>query len=139
MRGPGRITQLGGTPPPVISATAAASALLTLTTDPQDIVGATLSLVAGTYLVFGVFDAYVPTLGDGSLIVGSLNVGGTRETQQAHYRGVVSLGGGSISQVWRITLASTTTVKLQARKAVDTGVYQYLATHTTITAIRTQD
>jgi len=127
------LTQLAST-----SSGAVASGDLTLTTSAQDIAGATLSLGAGTWLVFGVFDFEGDN--NGAVAIGVCDVGGADETPLALLRpdGTNSTRA-TVAQVWPITLSSTTTVKLQAYKSVNVGTFTARQTHTTITAVRTGD
>ncbi len=117
------------------SARAAAASSLALTTSSQDVPGCSLSLGAGTWLIFGVFDME----GDSTAVgLGVLDVGGADQNTYAEFQpssGHVSKA--TVAQVWRITLASTTTVKLQAHKTAAVGTYKCYHPHTTITAIRT--
>ena len=120
---------------------ARASAALTLTTSAQDITGCSLSLAAGTYLIIGVFDVYgegANDAGAGHIAIGSLVVD---TTEQSGY-GLGSLGYTSasmdrhtVTQVWAVTLAATTTCKLQGKKSGGTGSSKIIQTHTAITAI----
>ena len=120
------------------SALARASSTLTLTTSRQDVAGASLSLGAGTYLIFGVFDFYGDN--NGAVAVGELDVGGAAQGGAAFL-----LPDGTNSnrvtaiQIWRKTLASTTTVKLRAFKTADVGTFLCYQDHTAITALRTGD
>lgn len=119
------------------SSKASATADLTATTTTAaDVTGATLSLVAGTYIVIGNFDVSIKGNAD-RLFEGILDVDGTDENDLA-----VLLGVGldtddrqQVLQVWRVTLASTLTVKLQARHSGGTaGDFTVNAANTTLTA-----
>jgi len=121
-----------------ISQSAEASAILTLTITKQDVPGCSLSLGAGTWLVFGNF-AFRGN-NQGSYAIGYLDVGGVEQTRQAQWRPAASADAAAMAnQLWRITLSATTTVKLQAKKSVDVGVFTAQNIYTNITALRTAD
>ena len=140
----GRITGWGGAAAAAAvgleTGYARATSSITLTPSVQDVPGCSFSLSAGTWIVWGVFYGLC-SVSDGTdtYIRGLLNVGGVAETSEARSR--VSPTGGYASfftfpQTWIITLASTTTVKLQALKPTTAGTHQVLATHTTIAALK---
>jgi len=121
-----------------ISSRAAASSDLGLTTSEQDIPGASLSLGAGTYIVIGVCDFQGNH--NGAVAVGYLNVGGSNQSGSIVFHPDGSnYSRATVAQVWRITLSSTTTVKLRAKKTANVGDFDVWQHHTTITAIRTGD
>lgn len=116
------------TPVPVIQS-AAASGGLTLTGTPTDVPGCSLSLEPGEYLITGIFTVDGGTDQDNDAFAyffGVLDVAGVDESRTANAnlawedtRGGPAFVKGlwSISQQWHITVAVTTTVKLQAYKA----------------------
>lgn len=114
---------------------AAATSALTLTTDFQDIAGATLSLDPGTYHILGIFDFVFAALDGGNDLVGQLVVGSTGQSAQTRFRNTDASRGRGV-QSWAITLTTTTTCKLQAKKDGGTGASSVSDIHTTITAIR---
>lgn len=95
------------------------SGALTLTTTAQDVPGCSASLGAGTWHVFGTFQFSIATTGVGAC-VGVLDVGGSDQDDGATFNSS-GTGQATVSQNWIITLASTTTVKLQANKLIDAG------------------
>lgn len=108
-----------------------ASALLTLTGTPTDIVGATATItpsVAGKLFVHGTFDFSVGTAGE--MLGGSLNVDGTNQTAQVLLAGSVSRA--TISRSWTVSLTSGShTIKLQANRVTGTGATHSInQTHT---------
>lgn len=121
------------------SSKASASSELTATTgSAADITGATLSLAEGIWIVIGVFDVTVKSNSD-RLFEGILDVGGSDENDLATLQGVGldTDDRANISQVWRITLGGTTTVKLQARHSGGSaGDFTVNDDNTTITAYK---
>lgn len=104
----------------------------------NDVVGATLSLPAGTYLIHGVFcfDAGAGSNGGPGYCTGRLTVAAAIRSQHAH--GILTGSAGRITctQTWREVLAATTTVKLDATFAA--GVRNdasLIGVHTSIAAI----
>lgn len=118
------------------SSKASGTADITTTTTAADCTGATLSLTAGTYIVVANFDAVVNNALNDRLFEGILDVGGTDENDLAvlNAPGLVNVRA-PITQVWRVVLGSTTTVKLQARHSGGTvGDFTVRFDNTTITA-----
>ena len=108
--------ELAGTyPNPKLKATtasAAATSALTLTGSMADVPGATVSLVAGVWLVTGVFTFSINSGGNAS---GGLNVGGTLQTAVATTSTTSSSANTvTATQTWIVTVVGTQTVKLQA-------------------------
>lgn len=122
-----------------ISQRAASTGDLTLAVGVADVPGATLSLGAGTWLVFGVFNFGVQTYAL-KTCYGHLDVGGALQPSQARW---VPVGGDweqtTCTQAWRITLGGTTTVKLRGSKNAAGGTHFIYSPHTAITALRTGD
>lgn len=99
-----------------LSASATSSGDLTTTSSLADVTGCSVSLGVGTWIVAGIFDVLVNSDTDRTF-EGHLDVGGADETIVAPLIGV-GLDTGDrlpIVQAWRITVASTTTVKLRAK------------------------
>lgn len=118
------------------SKASATSDLAATTTTAADVTGASLSLAAGTYIVIGVFDVSIKTNTD-RLFEGILDVGGTDENDLATLQavGLDTDDRGQVTQVWRVVLGSTTTVKLQARHSGGAaGDFAVNAANTTLTA-----
>jgi len=116
------------------SSRAVATGDLTVTGTAQDVAGATLSLVAGTYIVTGVFDV-TDNASDRSF-EGILDVDGVDEADFAILTPAGITGDRlNVIQVWRIVLASPATVKLQARySGGSTGDFTVNAANTAIVA-----
>jgi hypothetical protein len=121
------------------SSKASATSDLTATTGTAaDVTGASLSLAAGTYIVIGVFDVSIKSNTD-RLFEGLLHDGTGLQNDVAPLQGVGLDTDDRLPsmQVWRVVLASTTTVKLQARhSAGSTGDFAVNAANTTLTAYR---
>jgi len=110
----GRVTA-GTNPAPgaLTTASAAATSSLTLSGSMTDVAGATVSLVAGVWLVNAVF-AF--STNQGGTAAGALNVGGTLQAGQAK-AATQAVSGNEIAmaaQCWIVTVVGTQTVKLQA-------------------------
>ena len=118
------------------SAKASASGDLSGTTGTAaDVTGATLSLAAGTYIVAGNFQVELNS-GD-RVFEGVLDVAGSDENDLAIWEAIGADDGDEqqVVQFWRITLGSTSTVKLQARHSGGTtGDFDVKAANTTLTA-----
>lgn len=113
---------------------ARSSGTLTLSTSLQDVVGATLSLDAGTYIIIGVFDMNISTTGCG-LLEGYLDVGGTAQTGRARFGDPAVAHEATVTQAWLVTIASSpTTVKLQAKKGSAGGTAGVVTVNTLIAA-----
>lgn len=112
---------------------ARASGNLTLSTSLQDVSGATLSLPAGQYLIFGVFALVISATGPGQL-EGHLDVGGVDQTGVALFGDPGVTHFGTVAQAWIVTLGSLTTVKLRAKKNGAGGTATCNADHTCIVA-----
>jgi len=120
--------------------TANASGALTLTTDYQDVPGATVTLEAvGTYIIWGAFQFDHTGGASVSSCVGILVVNGVAQTGDAEL-GYVSNGErvrGSVGRPWTVTTTKANTVaKLQAKEATDNGSSSCTATDTVIMAVR---
>lgn len=106
-----------------------ATTSVALTAAPQDVPGASITLDPGTYLVMGVFTYQAPFTGvatdDGQIVIGYLNVAGSNQGEQAQgfirYLDGAQVTINSISQMWKITVAVSTTIKLQVAKSGGTG------------------
>lgn len=111
---------------------------VTTTASLADVTGATLSPTAGTYIVVGVFDTLVNDALNDRTFEGHLDVGGVDENDYGILvaPGLVNVRA-AITQVWRVVLASTTTVKLRTLHTGGTvGDFTVKSTNTTITAYR---
>ena len=120
------------------SAAAYSSGDVTVTGSLADITGCSVSLAAGTYIVEGIFDVLVNNALNDRTFEGHLDVGGSDENDYAQLNapGLVNVRA-TLPQVWRITLGSTTTVKLRAQHSGGTvGDFTVKSTNTTITAYR---
>ena len=120
--------------------TANASGALTLTTDYQDVPGATVTLEAvGTYIIWGAFQFDHTGGASVSSCIGILVVDGVGRPGDAEL-GYVSNGErvrGSVGRPWTVTTTKANTVaKLMARKATDNGSSTCTATDTVIMAVR---
>lgn len=106
------------------------------TTTATDVTGASLSLGAGTWVVLGIFDVTRNGATNDRTFEGVLDVGGADENDLAVLSVPVSATVRAHAvQAWRITLGSTTTVKLQARHSGGTaGDFTVNAANTTLTA-----
>ena len=121
-----------------ISSRAEASSSLTLTTSEQDIPGASLSLGAGTYIIIGIIDFQGNH--NGAIAVGYLDIDGNNQPGSViFWPDGSNYSRATVAQAWRVTLDSTKTAKLQAKKTGAVGAFSALGSHTTITAIRTGD
>ena len=121
------------------SAKASGTGDVTTTASLQDLTGSTLSLEAGTYVVHGVYDVEVNNSGNDKLFEGHLDVGGSDQNDIALLlaTGFADADRVTVSQSWRIVLASTTTVKLRAlHSGGATGDFDVKGANTTITAYR---
>lgn len=96
------------------SAQAAGTGDVTTTASLQDATGCSVSLAAGTYIVLGVFDVEVNNALNDRTWEGHLDVGGADQNDFAILvaPGLINVQA-TVSQTWRITLGSTTTVKLR--------------------------
>jgi len=98
------------------SALAASSGDVTSTSSLQDVTGCTVSLAAGTYIVTGIFDVLVNNALNDRTFEGHLDVGGSDQTTIATIvAGTFANDRWEATQQWRITLGSTTTVKLRCK------------------------
>lgn len=109
---------------------------VTITGSLQDLTGATLSLAAGTYIISGTFDVLVNSALNDRTFEGHLDSGGSDQNDVAP---LVALGlvndRFTVSQTWRLVLASTTTVKLRGQYSGGTaGDFTSKGANTTITA-----
>lgn len=121
------------------SAKASGTADVTITGSLQDLTGATLSLAAGTYIVMGVFDVRVNNSGNDRLFEGHLDVNAADENDIAALQGLGldDTDRQTIVQQWRVTLASTQTVKLRGKYSGGaTGDFTVLGANTTLVAFR---
>lgn len=120
-----------------------ASAPLTLTTAPQDIPGATLTIgKSGLYWLQGIFDFNLGGTADiGYVFTGILVINGVAATQGAvfvpHYVSGFGPGGNraTVAQQWSATLTTGAVVKLQASKTGGAGSSQTFAPNTTLGAL----
>lgn len=99
---------------------ATASGDLSLTTGWQDVAGCTATIniaVATTVYVLGIFNFDIGTSNTG---LGTLYNGTTQETSYARLVGEVE---GTVSQVWSVNIAASTstTIKLQAKSTAGGG------------------
>lgn len=113
---------------------------LSLTTDYQDVPGATVTLAAaGTYIIWGAFQFDHTGGASVSSCVGILVVDGVAQTGDAEL-GYVSNGErvrGSVGRPWTVTTAATNKVaKLQAKLVTANGSGSVKPTDTVITALR---
>ena len=112
---------------------------VTTTSSLQDLTGATHSLSIGTWLVIGVGDVRVNNSGNDRLFELHLDVGGVDEND---FGPLLGLGLDDtdrqpVVQIWRVVIASTTTVKLRAKHTGGaTGDFTVLGANTTLTAFR---
>lgn len=106
------------------------------TTTATDVTGASLSLAAGTYVVAGNFDVTRNGATNDRTFEGVLDVNAVDENDLAVWTPLGAiLVRSQVVQVWRVTLASTLTVKLQARHSGGTaGDFTVNAANTTLTA-----
>ncbi len=119
-----------------VSATADASADLTLTTTHTDITGASVTLAKiGTWLVIASFTFSIEA---GTYGIGQLVVDGTAQSGAAFFGnqdGASFPETGTVTQSWIVTVATADKIaKLQAKKAGGTGTSSCLQSNTRITA-----
>lgn len=117
---------------------ASASAALTLTTTPQNIPGATLSLTkAGTYLIIGVFYFYFDLGDNNATLLGALTpAGGPVAALVVANTATPTVDiSATVTQQWIYSTAGPVSVSLQAYKSLGTGTSRAQATHTTISAL----
>jgi hypothetical protein len=119
---------------------APASASLSLTTTPTNVVGCTMSLTPGKWLVTGVFDFSGIGAGDvGQALLGSLATsGGTATVANATSVAVLSVPidgtRATVVQAWLVTVTATTTATLQGSKTGGAGASIAVLTHTAMMA-----
>lgn len=97
------------------SSSADSSGDVTVTGSLQDVTGCSVSLVAGTWIVTGVYDVLVNSASD-RLFEGHLDSGGSDQTLVALLDDpALTNARQTVVQHWRLTLGSTTTVKLRCK------------------------
>jgi len=118
------------------SAQASGTGDVTTTTSLADVTGASLSLVAGTYTVVGVFDTLVNNALNDRTFEGHLDVNGSDQNDYAQLNapGLVNVRA-TLPQVWRVTLGSTQTIKLRTKHSGGTtGDFTVKSTNTSLAA-----
>jgi hypothetical protein len=116
---------------------AVASAPLALTTSWQDVAGCALSLTPGAWLVLACVDFVLDDASQG-LRAQLVTTGGTAtialSAAQAFFQAPAAATRATAAQAWLVTVAATTTVKLQGDKTGGAGA-SVIYTLTTLTAI----
>jgi hypothetical protein len=127
----GTVTGASGSPT-LATASAAATSGLTLSGTMQDVPGATVSLVAGLWMVTGVFTFSINGgTASGGLIVGTTPLTAVASTSTA----ATSASTVSATQAWIVTVVGTQTAKLQAMiSGLATG--SCVAGNTTINCVK---
>lgn len=123
------------TPQANTAQTALSTAALTLTTTPQNVPGASLSLSkAGTYLINGVFYLFLQGAGDAnSGLLGNLSIS---QTNSAVLFSATAGIAATITQSWLVPISTVpTTVSLTAWKTGGSGSSVANNPHTCITAL----
>lgn len=86
---------------------------------------ATLTVPANeTAIVLGIFDFGMQYASSTNILMGALDVAGSRQTPLARYQGTAIGGVGTVAQVWIVTLVAggNRTIKLEAKRtAAGTG------------------
>lgn len=101
---------------------ASQSASVTLTGSVQDVTGASISLTAGKWLIFGSLILYQDSAGgdNNQELYGQLWVDGVQQSN-ALFAKATHTGYANPSQTWLYTATSTVTAKLRALKNGGTG------------------
>lgn len=118
------------------SSKASATGDITVTGSLADVTGASLSLAEGTWVIAGIFDVLINNAGNDRTFEGHLDSGGSDQNDLALLVGLTLVNDrATIGQIWRLTLGSTTTVKLRAKYSGGaTGDFTVKGDNSTITA-----